>query len=244
MSEPNVGDITLCSQCGEKIVYIGPHWNHRDVITPKHPALPAERQSVTVDLDKLRARMNPTADTDLLFALVEDQHLQVQQARERERVATDTYNGQQQSHRELETLYQGSQERALKAEAELARLRASVRDLREINAQQRREVDAERASRRAFEADAAQLRATALAYVMSVTYEDRERLRAELHVLATVEHPGVLLVSAIKQLQHAWDKLSDCSNEFEPEDMTACAEYRDQLDTAILAVLATMKEST
>jgi hypothetical protein len=78
--------------------------------------------------------------------------------------------------------------------AELARLRTSVRDLREINAQQQRALDAERAARRVFEADATQLRQTALAYVQATTYEARERLRAELHVLATVEHPGVLLL--------------------------------------------------
>jgi hypothetical protein len=94
------------------------------------------------------------------------------------------------------------------ADAELARLRTSVRDLREINAQQERAIEAERAARRAFEADAAQLRQTALAYVTSATYEDRERLRAELHVLATVDHPGVLLLNELKLLRELADDLT------------------------------------
>lgn len=48
------------------------------------------------------------------------------------------------------------------------------------------------------EADAQGLRTTALAYVTSATYDDRARLRAELHVLATVEHPGVLLLAELE----------------------------------------------
>jgi hypothetical protein len=91
------------------------------------------------------------------------------------------------------------------------------------------------------EADAQALRTAVLAYVTSATYEERERLRAELYVLATVEHPGAMLTTAIKRLQHAWDALGRCSDEFEPADMSACGEYRDLLDTAILAVLATVK---
>lgn len=93
-------------------------------------------------------------------------------------------------------------------QAELARLRTSVRDLREINAQQQRALDAERAARRAFEADAAQLRQTALAYVTSATYEARECLRAELYVLSTVEHPGVLLLNELKLLRELSDDLT------------------------------------
>lgn len=100
-------------------------------------------------------------------------------------------------------------------------------------------LTAERAARRAFEADAAQLRQAALAYTTSVTIEERTRLRAELYVLAKVDHPGRMLVATITQLQRAWDKLSDCVNEFEPEYPDSYGEYRDALDTAILAVLAT-----
>lgn len=44
-------------------------------------------------------------------------------AQERERIASETYNGQQQSYRELETLYQAAQGRALEAEAEVTALR-------------------------------------------------------------------------------------------------------------------------
>ncbi len=51
------------------------------------------------------------------------------------------------------------------------------------------------------QADAAQLRQTALAYVTSATYEERERLRAELYVLATVDRPGVLIVQELALLR-------------------------------------------
>lgn len=43
---------------------------------------------------------------------------------------------------------------------------------------------------------------------------------------------------AVEGLQHTWDALCRCVDEFEPEDMAACCERRDDLDTAILAVLA------
>jgi hypothetical protein len=84
------------------------------------------------------------------------------EARQREQIACATYDGQQQSYRELETLYQANQGRALAAEA-----------------------------------DAQALRTAALAYVTSATYEERARLRAELEVLATVEHPGVMLLAEL-----------------------------------------------
>lgn len=45
-----------------------------------------------------------------------------EQAEQRERIAAEAYNGQQQSYRELETLYQAAQERALRAEADAAEL--------------------------------------------------------------------------------------------------------------------------
>lgn len=51
---------------------------------------------------------------------------------------------------------------------------------------------------RAAESDALALRTTAQAYVTSATYEERARLRAELEVLATVEHPGVLLAKELE----------------------------------------------
>lgn len=54
---------------------------------------------------------------------------QLGQSQQRERIAAEAYNGQQQSYRELETLYQASQERALKAEAELERVRTVAADL-------------------------------------------------------------------------------------------------------------------
>lgn len=35
----------------------------------------------------------------------------------------------------------------------------------------------------------------------------------------------------------SWDMLARCSDEFEPDDMAACGEYRDYLDTAILGLM-------
>lgn len=49
--------------------------------------------------------------------------------------------------------------------------------------------------------------------------------------------------AALAGLEHAWDKLSGCVDEFGTDAAEACAEYRDQLDTAILATLAAWKES-
>jgi len=46
------------------------------------------------------------------------------------------------------------------------------------------------------------------------------------------------VVAAVERLELVWDALSACVAEFEPQDMTACAEQRDHLDTAILAALA------
>lgn len=48
---------------------------------------------------------------------------------------------------------------------------------------------------------------------------------------------------ALDGLQGAWDALVRCVDEFEPADRTACAEYRDALDSAILLVLAAYKET-
>ena len=92
-------------------------------------------------------------------------------------------------------------------QADLIFLRAECDGAKERLAQSERDLDAERAARRAFEADAAQLKAAALAYVVSATYEDRARLRAELHVLATVAHPGVLLLNELTLLRELADDL-------------------------------------
>ena len=89
--------------------------------------------------------------------------------------------------------------------AELARLRSGVFDLRSALAQQQREIDAERAARRAFEADAMQLRQAALAYVRASSYVERSRLRAELEVLATVDHPGTLIMQELEAARKVVD---------------------------------------
>lgn len=52
------------------------------------------------------------------------------------------------------------------------------------------------------------------------------------------------LDQALAGLQAAWDSLSRCVDEFAPDDAAACGEYRDALDSAILAVIAAWKEST
>jgi hypothetical protein len=50
------------------------------------------------------------------------------------------------------------------------------------------------------------------------------------------------LRAAVERLRGVWDRLSACVDEFEPEDMQACGEHRDQLDGAILAVLNAAKD--
>ncbi len=49
--------------------------------------------------------------------------------------------------------------------------------------------------------------------------------------------PGANILTAIGKMQIAWDQLGNCVDEFEPEYMDACSEYRDSLDDAILGVL-------
>lgn len=52
------------------------------------------------------------------------------------------------------------------------------------------------------------------------------------------------LTGALAGLQAAWDALSRCVDEFAPDDADPCIDYRDALDTAILATIAAWKEST
>lgn len=67
----------------------------------------------------------PKPDYDLILA--RDAALRrAELAEQRERVAAEAYNGQQQSYRELETLYQAAQERALRAEADAAALQNAL----------------------------------------------------------------------------------------------------------------------
>lgn len=42
---------------------------------------------------------------------------------------------------------------------------------------------------------------------------------------------------AVGHVRGCWDALCRCVDEFEPEDMTACGEYRDFLDSAIVATI-------
>lgn len=64
----------------------------------------------------------------------------------------------------------------------------------------------------ASRADVAQLRRAALAYVTSASYEERERLRAELHVLATVEHPGVVLLNELDAARKPETQIAHVAN--------------------------------
>jgi hypothetical protein len=57
-----------------------------------------------------------------------------------------------------------------------------------------------------------------------------------------VEEPAVLeILGGARELERRWDALCDCVNEFEPEDMMACNERRDDLDGAILGVLRALE---
>ena len=41
MNDPKVGDESVCTSCGHKIVFTGECWDHRTgVLKPKHPASP------------------------------------------------------------------------------------------------------------------------------------------------------------------------------------------------------------
>lgn len=88
----------------------------------------------------------------------------------------------------------------------------------------------------AAEADAQALRTVALAYVTSATYDERARLRAELHVLATVEHPGVLL---LKELEAARTVIGAARESYEVLEWPRDA--RSDLVTALAAYDAVLK---
>jgi hypothetical protein len=66
--------------------------------------------------------------------------------------------------------------------------------------------------------------------------------RAALGLVNQEEPEPDPLRAAVERLRGAWDRLSACVDEFEPEDMQACGEHRDQLDGAILAVLNAAKD--
>lgn len=138
----------------------------------------------------------------------------------------------------------GLRQRMIKAEAELVHNEMTIVAAIQGRDQAFRAEKAERAARLASDADVYTLRTAALAYVRATSYAERFKARAELEVLVTVERPGMLLVNAIAQLQHAWDRLCECADEFGTDAADACAEYRDLLDTAILAVLGTQMKGS
>lgn len=92
--------------------------------------------------------------------------------------------------------------------AELARVRNERDLIRDALHQVEESLASERAARTAFEADAAQLRQAALAVVRAVSYAERFKARAELQVLATVAHPGTLIVKELELLRELADDLA------------------------------------
>lgn len=57
MTELKTGDKAICSQCGQGIVFIGPHWDHPGEIKPKHPATPAEQHKIEINLREYLGRV-------------------------------------------------------------------------------------------------------------------------------------------------------------------------------------------
>lgn len=42
MRKPLLGEQTVCGMCRERIVYIGPYWDHMGEHKPRHPAVPED----------------------------------------------------------------------------------------------------------------------------------------------------------------------------------------------------------
>ena len=70
-----------------------------------------------------------------------------------------------------------------------------------------------------------------LASVVADAIDELEERRGE---------SAAALASAARGLESNWDALCHCVDEFEPEDMGACAERRDDLDTASCEVIAAL----
>lgn len=79
MTEPKPGDTATCSQCGERIVFVGPAWDHPGAIKPRHIALPVEpkRQFTPDEIEagyeqiKVIGQIAAMIDLDLVRAVVE-----------------------------------------------------------------------------------------------------------------------------------------------------------------------------
>lgn len=68
-------------------------------------------------------------------------------------------------------------------------------------------------------------------------FESFEFNRAQVDATLFDPDAGAALLAAADLLKRRWDQLTDCVNEFEPDDMGACSERRDALDEAILGVI-------
>lgn len=42
MRKPLLGEQAICGMCRERIVYIGPYWDHMSENKPRHPAVPED----------------------------------------------------------------------------------------------------------------------------------------------------------------------------------------------------------
>lgn len=42
VADPLVGTQSTCKMCGKPIVYVGPFWQHQGLLSPRHPAVPAD----------------------------------------------------------------------------------------------------------------------------------------------------------------------------------------------------------
>lgn len=42
MAEPIIGEQAICGMCRERIVFIGPYWDHIGEDKPRHPAVPQD----------------------------------------------------------------------------------------------------------------------------------------------------------------------------------------------------------
>lgn len=61
-TEPQRGDLAICSMCGEQIVYIDSYWDHNGENKPRHPAVPGEKPErhkveMRLDLDAIERRI-------------------------------------------------------------------------------------------------------------------------------------------------------------------------------------------
>ncbi len=65
--DPKLGDLAICSMCGNQIMYVGPYWDHQGEHKPRHPATPGEpptkhKPNMRLDLDAIERRIKLAHD--------------------------------------------------------------------------------------------------------------------------------------------------------------------------------------